>query len=263
MTLLLPEEKIQGIRGITSGFDKTNRNSFFNHSNSVPSLPTFLLFQKQQILSLKPAHSYLTLVKLTPMAKNELLWWVNNLGTLQWPIGYTTTEAGPYSDRCIQKRLMGCMSRDQNKGSMFQEGTGSAYQSAGTFSHKVCHLDIYENVENVSYTYPGRQHDSLDLFAENGRDKECRTNADLKENLGVSTWVRDHDYCRTFTRESQLQGRLGFSAPERFLGMEAVSSNFQQNMPKIGEETRNRPVCFKVVKSASRLLLLEAGCQKA
>ena len=107
------------------------------------------------------------------------------------------------------------MSRDQNKGSMLQEGTGSTCQSAGTFSHKVCHLDICQNVENVSYTYPGRQHGSLDLFAENGRDKESKTNADLKGNLGVSTWVRDHDHCRIFTRESQLQGRLGFSAPER------------------------------------------------
>ena len=79
MTLLLPEEKIQGIRGITSGFDKTNRNSFFNHSNSVPSTSTVLLFQQQQILSLKQTQSYLTLVKLTPMAKSKLLWWVNNL----------------------------------------------------------------------------------------------------------------------------------------------------------------------------------------
>ena len=31
--------------------------------------------------------------------------------------------------------------------------------------------------------------------------------------------------------------------------METVPSNFQQNMPNIGEETGNRPTCFKVVKS--------------
>ena len=33
------------------------------------------------------------------------------------------------------------MSMDQNRGSVVQEGTGSTYQSAGTFSHKVCHFD--------------------------------------------------------------------------------------------------------------------------
>ena len=68
-------------------------------------------------------------------------------GTSQWPNGYATAGTGPYSDRCIQKRLEDCMSRDQNRGSVVQEGTGSSYQSAGTFSHKACHLDICQNVE--------------------------------------------------------------------------------------------------------------------
>ena len=110
-------------------------------------------------------------------------------------------------------------------------------------------------MENVSYTYLDRQNDSLELFAENGRDKESRSNADLKENLGVYTWAVDHDYCQTFTMESQLQDRLGISSPDRFLRMETVPSNFQQDMPNSGEKTKNRPVCIKVVKSASKLLL--------
>ena len=123
-------------------------------------------------------------------------------------------------------------------------------------------MTFNQKAEYVSHTYPGRQYDSLDLFDENGKDKESRTNAELRGNLGVFTWAGDHDNCRTFTRESQLQGRLGISAPERFLRMETVPSNFQQNMPNVGEETRNRPACLKVVKSASTLLLLEAGSQQ-
>ena len=67
------------------------------------------------------------------------------------------------------------MSRDQNRGSVVQEGIESTYQSAGNSGHKVCHLDIYQNVENVSYTYLDRQNNSLELFAENGRDKESRS----------------------------------------------------------------------------------------
>ena len=47
------------------------------------------------------------------------------------------------------------------------------------------------------------------------------------------------DYCRIFIRKSQLRGRLGILAPERFLRMETVPSSFQQNMLNIGEETRN------------------------
>ena len=55
-----------------------------------------------------------------------------------------------------------------------------------------------------------------------------------------------------------MQGRLGILAPERFLRMETAPSIFQQNMPNTGEETKNRPVCFKVVISTSKLLFLEA-----
>ena len=183
--------------------------------------------------------------------------------TLQLSIGCTTAGTFPYSDRWIQKRLGGCMLRDQNRVSVVQQGTESTYQSAGTSGHKICHLDINQNVENVSYTYLDRQNDSLELFAENGRDKESRSNADLKENLGVYTWAVDHDYCQTFTMESQLQDRLRISSPDRFLRMETVPSNFQQDMPNIGEKTKNRPVCIKVVKSASKLLLLEAGFQQS
>ena len=50
------------------------------------------------------------------MAKNELLWWVKNLQLCNGRIGSTTTGTGPYSDKCIEKRLGGCTSRDQNRG---------------------------------------------------------------------------------------------------------------------------------------------------
>ena len=183
--------------------------------------------------------------------------------TLQWSIGYTTTDTCPYSDRCIQKELGGCMSMDQNRVSVVQEGAWSTYTSVGTSGHKVCHLDICQNVGNVSYTYLGRQNDSLELFAENGRDKESRSNANLKGNFGVSSWAGDRDYCQTFTTESQLQDRLGISSHKRFLRMETVPSNLQQDMPNNGEKTRNRLVYFNVVKSASKLLLLEARSQQS
>ena len=75
------------------------------------------------------------------MAKNELLSWVKNLQLCNGRTGSTTTGTGPYSEKCIEKRLGGCTSRDQNRGSVVQGGTGSTYQSAGTFSHKVYHLD--------------------------------------------------------------------------------------------------------------------------
>ena len=72
-------EFLQSIRGITAGFDKTNRNIFFNHSSSAPSPSTVsLLTTTANSISKTNTQSYLTLVKLISMAKNELLWWINN-----------------------------------------------------------------------------------------------------------------------------------------------------------------------------------------
>ena len=272
MALSLPAEKIGKIKDQCLRLYKASKVTLLDLTKLIGTLSStiqavlparlqFRVLQQQQIVSLKQFLPHFG--KADSHGKKRVVIVGQQSRTLQWPIGYTTTGTGPYSDRCIQKRLGGCMSRDQNGGSVVQEGTASTYQSAGTFSHKVCHFDICQNVENVSHTHSGRKHDSLELFAENGRDKESRTNADLKGNLGVSTWAGDHDYCRIFARISQLQGRLGISAPERFLRMETVPSSFQRNMANIGEETRNRLVCFKVIKSASKLLLLEAGSQQS
>ena len=157
-------EVIQGSKGNTSGFDKTNRNTFFNHSSSAPSTSTVSLLTAT--ITVLPHFG-----KADSHGKKRVVMVGQQSRTLQWPIGYTATGIGPYSDRCIQKRPGDCMSRDQNGGSVVQEGTGSTYQSAETFSHKVCHFDICQNVKNVSHTHSGRQHDSLELFAENGREK--------------------------------------------------------------------------------------------
>ena len=149
--------------------------------------------------------------------------------TLQWSIGYTTTGTGPYSDRCIQKRLGDCLSRDRSRVSVAQEGKGSTYKSAGISSHKVCHLDICQNVGNVSYTHPVRQDGSLELFAENGSDKESRSKADLKGNLGVSTWAGI-----TITAE-HLPGNLNCEA------------NWKSCHQKDSSEWKLRPLIFSKI----------------
>ena len=100
--------------------------------------------------------------------------------------------------------LGSCSTRNQNSESVTQEGTGSTYQSTETLNNKLCCFDICQNVENVSHKYPGKQYESLELFAETRMDKESRTNADVTGNLGV----------------------------------EAMPSNFQQNMLNIGGKNK-------------------------
>ena len=109
---------------------------------------------------------------------------------------------------------------------MVQEGTRSTYKSTVTFSHKICHLTfakmqkmsaIHDHVDNMT---------ALTYLLKMGGTKNPEL-IQIKRNLGVSTWADDRDYCRTFTRKSQLQGRLGISAPEGFLRIVTVRSSFQ------------------------------------
>ena len=143
-------EVIQGIKGNTSGFDKTNRNTFFNHSSSAPSTSTVSLLTTTANCISKTITVLLTLVKLTPMAKNELLWWTNNLELCNDRLVIQPQTQILIQTYASRKSWRSCMSKDQNRGSVVQEGTGSTYQSAGTFNHKVCNFYICQNVENVS-----------------------------------------------------------------------------------------------------------------
>ena len=89
MNLSLPNEKIVKIKNQCLSFYKASevplldltklRGTLFSTIQEVlPARLQSRFLQEQQILCLKQTQSYLTMVKLTPMAKNELLWWVNN-----------------------------------------------------------------------------------------------------------------------------------------------------------------------------------------
>lgn len=61
-------------------------------------------------------------------------------------------------------------------------------------------------MNKVKHSHPGRQYDSFELCAENGREKESRTNVDLKQ-----IW----DFLlvqRIRIKTEHLQGNLNFNA---------------------------------------------------
>ena len=90
MTLSFPAEKIGKIKDQCLRLYKTSKVTLLDLTKFIGTLSStihavlparlqFRFLQQQQIISLKQSQSYLTLVKLTPMAKSELLWWANNL----------------------------------------------------------------------------------------------------------------------------------------------------------------------------------------
>ena len=133
---------IQGIRGITSGFDKTNRNTFLNHSSSAPSTSTVSLLTTTANCISKTITVLPQFGKADSHGKKRVFWWVNNLELCNGRLVIQPQTQVLIQKDASKKGWGGCMSMDQNRGLVVQEGTGSTYQSAGTFSHKVCHFDI-------------------------------------------------------------------------------------------------------------------------
>ena len=117
-------EFLQSIRGITSRFDKTNRNTFFNHLSSAPSPSTVLLLTTTANFISKTKTVLPHFSKADSHGKKRIVMVGQQSRTLQWWIGYKTTDTVPYSDRCIQKRLEGCVLRDQNRGLWFKKEQG-------------------------------------------------------------------------------------------------------------------------------------------
>ena len=90
LTFSLPEEKIGKIKDQCLSLYKASDVSLLDltkligtlYSTIEAELPVplqFCFLHQKQILYPKQTQSHLTLVKLTPMTKNEFLWWVKNL----------------------------------------------------------------------------------------------------------------------------------------------------------------------------------------
>ena len=90
MNLSLPVEKIGKIKNQGLMLCKASVLSLLDLKTLIGTLSStiqavflarlqFFFLQQQQTVSLKQTHYYLTLEKLTAMAKNDLLCWVNNL----------------------------------------------------------------------------------------------------------------------------------------------------------------------------------------
>ena len=119
LTLSLPAERIgkikDGNRGITSGFNKTNRSLFFNNLSSAPSPSTVSLLTTTANCICEANTALLHFRKADSMG-NGLLCWVKNLKLCSSRLVITTTGTGPYSYRCIPQTLVSYLSRDQNRG---------------------------------------------------------------------------------------------------------------------------------------------------
>ena len=88
-------EVIQRIRGIIFGFDKTNWNTFFNHSSSA-ACPSTVSLLTATANCISRTNTVLPHFGKTDIHSKKQVTVGQQSGTSQWLIGYATTGTDPY-----------------------------------------------------------------------------------------------------------------------------------------------------------------------
>ena len=79
-----------------------------------------------------------------------------------------------------------------------------------------------------------------------------------KRNMGSSSPMWDHSYCRVLSKQTERDSRLGVKKQLRLLGMEASSPVISENLSTDGNP-RDRSICFQTIISSDQdLLFMEA-----
>ena len=188
---------------------------------------------------------------------------------VKWASNYSDPGSGSVTDRCIQEGLGCILSRNQDRGFMVEGREGSSHKRPGTISYKICNPVNSEDEESFLFSHSSRQHDSIVIPVEDGRNNLSFNDENSKRDLGISLESRDHDYCRVPSRYSEHRSRLGVQAHPRLFGMEIMPTSVQANLQQ-DRDSKNRPVCVKAVSAASELFCMEtrpllsrSGCNAA
>ena len=144
-----------------------------------------------------------------------------------------------------------------NRGNVICSGNEKPHKFLRTFSHKTGYTNVLESHEAQSHSSPGGQHGSFDISVKDGEYPEFKTSPINKRNMGSSSPMRDHSYCRVPCQQTERNSRLGVKKQFGLLGIEASSPVISENLPNEGN-SRDRSICFQIISSDQDLLFVEA-----
>ena len=135
-------------------------------------------------------------------------------------------------------------------------GNEKPHKCFRSFSHKTGYTIVLKNLEAQSHPSPGGQYGSFDISVKDGGYPEFKTSPMRKRNMGSSSPIWDHSYCRVPSQKTECDSRLGVKKQFRLLRMEASSPVISENLSTEGNP-RNRSVCFHIISSDQDLLFVE------
>lgn len=211
------------------------------------------MFQTKCLL--KSKRNYQQMIILPQTSRGEINWWLQQLE--HWNGKQIRLSSNP--DLVIEtdasKTGWGAVCLTQNLrmgGALEPLREKIAYQCTGTESSTVCNSITDQTQTEHSCSHQIRQHNSCCISEQNGGDQIRTVSTNNKADLDSLSIQKDHDYCRTFTRNTECSSRLGESSDEGYQQLDAEQRNIQTNKSDVGA-IKHRSLCRQVEHTTGKL----------
>ena len=117
-----------------------------------------------------------------------------------------------------------------NRGYVVSSGNEKPHKCLRIFSHKTGYKNVLENLEEQSHSSPGGQNGSFGISIKDDGFPEFKINPISRRNMGLSSAIGVHSYCRVPSQQTERDGKLGVNKQIRFIGMETSSPVISENL---------------------------------
>ena len=161
-------------------------------------------------------------------------------------------------DRCLEKRMGGILSRNNDGRMLEQPGGGAPYKCPRDDGSVFCYQSLRQGLPSDLNLAAHRQHFSGGPCQQNGRHEIPTANVTGEGSVGVVSSKEDYSHSSAPARLGECDGRLPFQALNRPNGLDAGPQYISMPRQDLGTNA-GRSVCHTVYHTASSFLQLEAG----
>ena len=174
------------------------------------------------------------------------------------PNASTTTRVDHLLRRSKDRGLGGSLPSWINGRNVVRGGEDAPYKHSRAYGSRTSHKDFHQGPHSKIHTHENRQHNSIVLSNQHGRDQESTLADYCQKDMGIPVESWDHNYCGMDPITSQRGSRLGVQKCVGLGRMETISSDVPISLPNDGS-TRDRPICIEDISPGPKLLQLEDG----
>ena len=211
----------------------------------------FRHLQNEKNRALVDSQTYDSATPLSPQAKEELVWWRDNLEA--WN-GKALVSGSP--DRCLPTRLGGILQRSVHRGSVVSRGITFPHKLSRTSGWGICCQDLCERQSSNASPLVNGQFDCRPLHQQDGGHKIPSSGTFGIRSMGVVPSPQCPHRGSVFTRGTRCPSRPRISSISRPSRLETGPPFVRGTKSGLGP-LGGRPFCLSSLNSTSTVLQLE------